>query len=79
MGTSKKIIYVAAGATAIKYYRVYNSGRNNVKAIEITGASGPMSISLASHESIDFAVKNIDITVAAHADEDAEVVYDFLG
>ena len=79
-GQTKTIIYVpSGGGAAIRYYRVFNSGRNKQEDITIVGAANGANIALPPSESIDFGVKNNDIEVQAHANEDADVVYDFLG
>ncbi len=77
-GESRTIVYVPSGSSAVRYYRVFNSGRNKEKDITITGA-GSAGIPVKPGESIDFGAKNDDIVVTAHTDEDAEVVYDYLG
>jgi len=79
-GTTKTIIYVpSGGGSSIRYYRVYNSGRDKNEAITIVGGANSADIPVLPHESIDFGVKNSDIQIRAGASEEADVVYDFLG
>lgn len=78
--TTKTIIYVPnGGGSSIRYYRVYNSGKDKTEDITIVGGANNADIPVKPHESVDFGVKNDDIEIRAGATEDADVVYEFLG
>ena len=77
---TKKIIYVpSGGGPAIRYYRVYNSGRDKEEDITVLGAANGSNILVKPYESVDFGVKTSDIQVTAGDNEAADVIYEFLG
>lgn len=76
---ANKIIIHAGTGSAVRYYRVFHSGRNKTEKFTIEGLdNATKKITLEHSESIDFAVKNKDISITAGADA-VEVVLDFLG